>query len=130
MTKIRIQPNAHAGWALPVSIKKKWMKLLRSGEYKQGTSMLYNEDSKKYCCLGLLGKACGLKESVMNEIDLPETVSKTMFGVANDFNWEVPIIDNDNGNIDIPLYGLNDEDRLSFKRIADIIEKTVPTYKG
>src|SRR5690348_18296721 len=35
-------------------IKKKWVKALRSGEYKQGTSLLYNSANETYCCLGVL----------------------------------------------------------------------------
>jgi hypothetical protein len=33
-------------------VKEKWVKALRSGEYKQGMGTLKRED--KYCCLGVL----------------------------------------------------------------------------
>ena len=33
-------------------IKEKWLKALRSGEYKQGRESLRKDD--KYCCLGVL----------------------------------------------------------------------------
>ena len=33
-------------------IKQKWVKALRSGEYKQGSRFLHYED--KFCCLGVL----------------------------------------------------------------------------
>jgi len=37
-------------------IKEKWIEALRSGEYKQGQEALLNvyEDTKEYCCLGVL----------------------------------------------------------------------------
>lgn len=35
-------------------VKEKWLKALRSGEYKQGRNTLYNPDTDQYCCLGVL----------------------------------------------------------------------------
>ena len=37
---------------LKKKIKKKWLKAMRSGKYKQTTQSLH--DSKGYCCLGVL----------------------------------------------------------------------------
>jgi hypothetical protein len=34
-------------------IKERWLKALRSGEYKQGTDRLYSLDGS-FCCLGVL----------------------------------------------------------------------------
>jgi len=34
-------------------IKKKWIKALRSGKYKQGKMVLHSTDNK-FCCLGVL----------------------------------------------------------------------------
>lgn len=34
-------------------IKKEWLEALRSGEYKQGTDQLSNDDGT-FCCLGVL----------------------------------------------------------------------------
>lgn len=34
------------------AIKKKWVKALRSGEYRQGSGVL--KDGRKFCCLGVL----------------------------------------------------------------------------
>jgi hypothetical protein len=41
------------------SIAIKWVKALRSGEYKQAKHSLY--DGHKYCCLGVLCKIQGLE---------------------------------------------------------------------
>jgi hypothetical protein len=39
-------------------IKEKWLKALRSGEYKQGRNLLYQSKidgtEERYCCLGVL----------------------------------------------------------------------------
>ena len=40
------------------TIKKKWLKALRSGRYKQGKQYLRNSDNT-YCCLGVLAKVMG-----------------------------------------------------------------------
>lgn len=54
---------------LPKAFKNKWIKALRSGDYKQGEDLLkaqqYTEDGikikgeYKYCCLGVAGDICG-----------------------------------------------------------------------
>jgi hypothetical protein len=40
------------------SIKNKWVKALRSGEYKQGSGQLRSEDDEgvSFCCLGVLAQ--------------------------------------------------------------------------
>lgn len=43
---------------LPKRFKAKWVKALRSGEYKQGKNGLYNSDGS-YCCLGVACKIVG-----------------------------------------------------------------------
>ncbi len=40
-------------------LKEKWLKALRSGEYKQGNGRLRNE-SDCYCCLGVLCDVSGV----------------------------------------------------------------------
>lgn len=36
------------------AIKKRWLRALRSGRYKQGENYLFNSDSGAFCCLGVL----------------------------------------------------------------------------
>lgn len=50
---------------LPEDIKTEWLKALRSGEYEQGSYLLYNTDTNTYCCLGVLGKICGYSNEVL-----------------------------------------------------------------
>ncbi len=38
------------------NIATKWVKALRSGEYKQGYGCLHDNETKGYCCLGVLCK--------------------------------------------------------------------------
>ena len=42
---------------MPKAKLKKWLAALRSGEYKQGRNMLYNEHNGSFCCLGVLQHA-------------------------------------------------------------------------
>ena len=43
---------------LPEKFGKKWLKALRSGDYKQATGILYDHNKDGYCCLGV---ACKLE---------------------------------------------------------------------
>lgn len=50
---------------LPKRLKTKWVKALRSGEYKQATGALYDPDQEGYCCFGVLGKLIGKSDEEM-----------------------------------------------------------------
>ena len=98
-------------------IKTKWLKALRSGEYKQGHGALQGEEGG-YCCLGVLcdimdpddnyvWRGCTyLPLLAMHEAGLdsanPEVFKK---GYAS------------------TLAGLNDSEETSFDQIADLIEE-------
>lgn len=43
---------------MPIELKTKWVKALRSGKYKQGRGRLYDPDTKSFCCLGVLEHIC------------------------------------------------------------------------
>lgn len=43
---------------MPKDLKDKWVKALRSGEYKQGRGTLYTPSTKSFCCLGVLEHIC------------------------------------------------------------------------
>lgn len=38
---------------MKTSEKNAWLAALRSGDYKQGTGCLHDEDNDEYCCLGV-----------------------------------------------------------------------------
>lgn len=81
--------------------KKKWIKALRSGKYKQGKAVLHNEFYSTYCCLGVLEKVCKIKRIGMCYLS-PEKLPR---------------------NIQETLVQMNDANEKSFEEIADYIEK-------
>lgn len=105
------------------AVKKKWLQALRSGEYEQGFYFLYKDDS--FCCLGVL---CDLYltehkkkwDKINNPIKtideekklLPESVIKWA-GLQE----KSPKLFNGNS-----LISINDDRRLKFDQIADLIE--------
>lgn len=101
-------------------VKRKWVRALRSGEYKQGSRRLVqtSENGYEYCCLGVL--ACEM---------VPEFVRKgeNMYGPGVD--GKTSLLPDDL----VILYGLdyatqnqlsryNDYGNLGFSWIADWIE--------
>ncbi len=55
MTKIK---EPEGGWQktirMPKKLWKKWDKALRGGTYMQGKNTLYNPETARFCCLGVL----------------------------------------------------------------------------
>lgn len=97
-------------------LKDKWVKALRSGEYRQGKGALCYHLSveKRYCCLGVLAKTLDIldNENIVNIENgkksgtyLPESI--------------LPM------NIQLKLTRFNDEDDLSFLEIAYWIENNL-----
>lgn len=107
-------------------IKARWLKALRSGRYKQATGALRNDDG--YCCLGVL---CDLaRRSKIGKwdddanfegcsSDLPEVVAEWAGLDSSD-----PYVPTSGGRR-VALSNLNDYGRLTFKQIADYIEKSL-----
>ena len=50
---------------LPKEFAEKWMAALRSGKYKQGSGRLFLFDA--YCCIGVAGAVCGVKDRLMDD---------------------------------------------------------------
>lgn len=91
-------------YQLPRDFAEKWVKALRSGEYKQGEGQYYNPSIDCYCAIGVGYTA--------NDIELSES-GQTV--VNNDYRVIT-------GNIFDALMDLNDFDNKSFPEIADWIE--------
>lgn len=126
-----------ATFSLLPSIKRDWVKALRSGKYKQGVDTLYSPERKTYCCLGVLCEVMGVKTGKLANHGLPQDV-----GIGTDitpeyhempsyavysnraFAWSVKY-----KNRLTPLATINDEHYLDFNQIADLIEKNVPTHR-
>jgi hypothetical protein len=114
---------------LPVRFKNKWVKALRSGDYKQGCGELCDFDSyikeNRYCCLGVAGKIVGHTDKNLKKFTILE----------NNKKWKVPkqlIGEQSNGNLLVgKLVDMNDGSHflkrkaLSFKQIANWIEKNL-----
>ncbi len=117
------------------AIKAQWISALRSGEYTQGYGAL-NIGNTKFCCLGVL---CDLhkkdnrinpKSGYCDWIKLHESnklsyLDRTEELPASVYKWaqlqeSIPAV-HYNGK-PIILSVLNDQLRLSFQEIADLIE--------
>ena len=98
---------------MKAAIKRKWIKALRSGEYKQGYQML--KFRGRYCCLGVLNEVCGLGAGhgdgmIRREIAEPLGLSWYVQNKLTSFN--------DGGR-----RGGKERPPKSFKWIANWIEK-------
>jgi len=103
------------------SIKKKWLAALRSGKYEQGTGALCEDG--KYCCLGVLCEVLPRpkKKSVKyfyNENIVPNRLALKAAGWPD--GDSVALIYNGHRRC---VSSLNDSAGLSFKQIANLIDK-------
>lgn len=93
--------------------KRVWVAALRSGDYEQGRHILrhqtFEDTPVRYCCLGVLGKVTGiLTERQLFYNEGYDTLSK-LLEVKNK----------------MALITMNDEKMMSFKEIADWVEKNL-----
>jgi hypothetical protein len=123
------------------SIKKKWLKALRSGEYQQTTGQLRQgsyDGQTSFCCLGVL---CNLHAQAHPEIAAQNYDPEHYMGSFGALPLEVVVWagldkhatdleDTEEVNIKVTyrdeettLIKLNDEEGLSFKKIANVIER-------
>lgn len=101
---------------------KKWVKALRSGEYKQGKNYLKNID-RTFCCLGV---ACAIakKEGIIDKnfvlIDKGDLSNNSELIKVK--NWLG--LRTGRGEFDkyLSLVSLNDDKEFDFKMISDVIE--------
>ena len=97
---------------------KKWVKALRSGEYKQGEKLLHNEDDNTFCCLGVLN-------DLFPEMDLAggnDRALDNFYKIGLSSKLGMLPLDTNYNVISDSLAGLNDYG-WSFEKIADVIEK-------
>ena len=111
------------------TIKNKWIKALRSGEYEQNTSG-YLKNDVGYCCLGVLGELCGVNLNSFGQTGwLKDSIScKTPTKFVGNFNLinEPSELKDKNTHISQKLAYFNDRGE-SFNWIANYIEKYVKT---
>ena len=121
-------------------IKRKWLKALRSGEYKQGRGRLLTcnveGDNPKFCCLGVLTdlyiKAHKTKKWQFEQLSNTDTIK--MRGVLHGQGAYLPSTvakwaqievgrPRNASSVNAVLCGQNDDLKWSFKKIAAWIEK-------
>ena len=122
-----------ANFKLEKNFKKRWVAALRSGKYEQAQGELF--DGEGYCCLGVMCALRGATKKEMQGHPFPNDLHNfaKVFNLddatANYFDtnggeaWQVPY----RGEM-VELADLNDGQRLSFNKIALIIERSVQTY--
>lgn len=118
------------------TFKKAWIKALRSGEYRQGTGRLVN-DNDEFFCLGvaanLLIKDGSTKGKWIENDGLGWVFGRSLNEWSRDCItnggscpvWLCEVLNNEGGdafNVEERLMNLNDDGK-SFKSIADWIEK-------
>jgi len=111
-------------------VKKKWVKDLRSGKFRQTRGVLMHSKNKKdsFCCLGVL--ACQFND--MRNKKQREAMLDAG-GVTNSGSYlRIPkrvqtVLDQYNYTLEYTYEGflinLNDDKKRSFKKIADQIER-------
>ncbi len=106
-----------------------WTKLLRSGDFKQTTGKLRtNKKSGSgnygYCCLGVGAECSGQSVKGLGVpsqpflLDLPDNMKQ----FDNDIKLTVRT---PRGIINTTAVALNDEYKMSFAQIADIVEQSI-----
>lgn len=114
-----------ANFTLTRAIKRKWIAMLRSGDYAQGFSRLYRNGG--YCPLGVLCLAVGIPQADIVDKKFPQDAGLTYEDAPTLFAydaWQLPVF---MGEM-VPISKLNDLDGYSFDQLADIIQQTVGTH--
>lgn len=110
------------------SVKRRWVKALRSGKYKQSDGQLCyteNDGSKSYCCLGVLCDIYnkdlwdGYDAFLGEESFLPDEVKKWAGLDERD-----PVLSERSTITDGTAANFNDAGR-TFKQIATLIERNL-----
>lgn len=109
---------------MKTELKQKWVKALRSGEYKQGRDRL-RDGGDRYCCLGVLCDVLSEgeweRDPVQKDWWRKYGDNEDKFGVPRDQRDSMGLSE----NIESFLIGLNDSERKTFEEIADWIEENI-----
>lgn len=120
-------------------IKARWVAALRSGQYQQTEGYLQTRDG--FCCLGVLCEIAvqdGVIQSEVREVHEAHTNTQgivtygtegnTMEAVLPSPVYDWARLDDSNprviyDGVSIPISDLNDDEKLNFDQIADVIEE-------
>lgn len=120
--RLTLKPLPESEPESELTLKQKWIKALRSGEYKQGIGRLkrVRDGVPEYCCLGVLGVICGLPEDEISEYGIVQNHVTNYPFILKAYSG--PIRD----GLDVRgiLANLNDT-YVPFTEIADWIEEKV-----
>lgn len=109
---------------LPVAVKAKWLKALRSGKYKQAKETLYDSETCGFCCLGVLEHVC--MNGKVEDRDLPSLQFYEHIGAWVRISPFAAVKDAiSDADID-ELADMNDRG-VPFKDIADHIDYRIGT---
>lgn len=111
---------------MDVELKAKWVKALRSGEYKQGRGYLRQVESNSFCCLGVL---CDIIDPEnWRELEDMYSFSKKSTDGSEYYGVMPPETKNMAGvsaDEEQRLMEMNDNKHNSFEEIAGYIEKNM-----
>lgn len=102
--------------------KRKWLKALRSGIYKQGTGVLKVKGKQEYCCLGVACDVAGIPRDKYAGKELPSDLSKTLQLKLPPFFRSEEFGGNDECDDYIRTLAQMNDDGESFTDIANEIE--------
>lgn len=114
---------------MPARLLKKWLKALRSGEYKQTTGTLYNPKTGGFCCLGVLQHVASGKCEVNSDGDFEDGPSGSWYidnGIRMSGEMEQILMQMNDGERDWP--SSRRVGRKKFTTIANFIEKNTETF--
>lgn len=98
-------------------VMKRWIKALRSGEYKQGRGCL-RTDNNEFCCLGVLCDVVNPNSWTLRADNRWTSDGKSAYP-SESACWSAGI-----SIVEAPaLSGMNDSDELSFVAIANYLEE-------
>jgi len=104
-------------------IKDKWVKALRSGEYKQGR--VYLQRDNRFCCLGVLCKVLDVPNIVSdygnNTMTFDFGKEYSSISLPFEFSKYIGLSTIEESN----LIHMNDRLRKDFSQIADYIEENL-----
>jgi|SRR5882724_4546729 len=100
------------------SLFNAWLTALRSDKYKQAYGRLETENG--FCCLGVLCKVAG-KQIYLGRTGLDDVECK-------EFGMDVSGANLRSHDSELSLVNLNDDKKLSFIEIANVLEKDPSSY--
>lgn len=103
----------------------KWIKALRSGEYKQGQPGKMQDDEGGYCCLGVLREICRSSggPQILTNSEASLVGMRSLLGVMPGITLTEL---NDGAYVTRHRTPSGQPERFTFEEIADIIEQEWP----